>query len=110
MPNGIKAQLIEMRAEILDKENQILQLKSENPLGMLSEEEKPVVGMVIATLISARQEEPLDTAHQSYAMLLEALENLWTAIKSKDGGQMTGCAMHLAILSIRFMVEVPKIL
>ncbi len=49
------------------------------------------------------------SAHEGYAILLEEVDELWEAIKSKDGfesGAVAREAVQVAAMAVRFLVDV----
>ncbi len=51
---------------------------------------------------------PIASAHEGYALILEEMDELWEAIKSKDASRedMQGEAVQVAAMAVRFLLDV----
>ena len=64
--------------------------------------------LVRGELGRAREFGPLQSTHEGYAVLLEELDELWEAIRSKDAAaprQRTLEASHVAAMAVRFLTD-----
>jgi NTP pyrophosphatase (non-canonical NTP hydrolase) len=64
--------------------------------------------IILAELGEAKRKypDPHNSPHESYAILLEELDEVWDAIKANDGEQTRAEMIQVAAGAIRFLLEV----
>lgn len=53
------------------------------------------------------QHDPLNSAHEGYAVLKEELDELWDAVKAKRPEEAVKEAIQVGAMAIRFVLDLP---
>jgi len=76
-------------------------------MAVIEERLDKVLAQVKDEYRKARQKHnPMNSAHEGYAVILEELEELWDAVKANDNGYARKEAVQVAAMAVAFMLEV----